>query len=156
MNLTKNTNATLKRLVPDANTFNLGTYFIIDYESNNIGYNVGVRSDYKKLESNDNIKDIDYTNDFYNTSFSSGVFYKLLDHTIRFSYSGAYRAPHVSELFSDGLHHGTNRYEIGNPDLDIEFADQFDLKYQWSNEHLGFVVNPFLQYITDYIYYSKW
>ncbi|MAW31648.1 MAG: hypothetical protein CMD15_07210 [Flavobacteriales bacterium] len=151
MNLTKNTNATLKRLVPDANTLNLGTYFIIDYESNNIGYNVGVRSDYKKLESNDNIKDIDYTNDFYNTSFSSGAYYKLLDHTIRFSYSGAYRAPHVSELFSDGLHHGTNRYEIGNPDLDIEFADQFDLKYQWSNEHLGFVVNPFLQYITDFI-----
>ena len=151
MILSENKNATLKRLVPDANTYNLGSYLVLDYESDNFGYNVGVRNDYKKLESIDNIKQVDYTNDFYNTSFSSGVYYKFLDHTVRFSYSGAFRAPHVSELFSDGLHHGTNRYEIGNSNLKIESADQFDLKYQWSNEHLGFVVNPFLQYITDFI-----
>ena len=151
MIFSENKNATLKRLVPDANTYNLGMYFIVDYEYDNIGYNIGVRSDYKKLESNDNIKNVNYSDDFYNTSFSSGMYYKFLDHIVRVSYSGAYRAPHISELFSDGLHHGTNRHEIGNSELNIEFADQFDLKYQWSNQHLGLVINPFLQYISDFI-----
>ena len=56
-----------------------------------------------------------------------------------------------SELFSDGVHHGTNRYEIGDRNLKIESSNQFDLKYQWSNEHFGFVLNPFAQYITDFI-----
>ena len=75
----------------------------------------------------------------------------MQDNIFRLTYSGAYRAPHFSELFSDGVHHGTNRYELGNENLDIEYANQFEFKYQWSNEHFGFVLNPFLQNISDFI-----
>ena len=49
------------------------------------------------------------------------------------------------QLFSDGVHPGTNRYEIGNINLDIEQANQIDLKYQWANEHFGIVLNPFFK-----------
>ena len=124
---------------------------VLDYEKNNFGFNSGIRYDYKHLKSEDNVSNINYENEFSNTSFSSGIYYKFLDNVLRFTYSGAYRAPHFSELFSDGVHHGTNRYELGNENLDIEYADQFELKYQWSNEHFGFVFNPFLQNITDFI-----
>ena len=139
------------RLVPDASTLNVGPYIVLDYEKNNFGFNSGIRYDYKHLKSEDNVSNINYENEFSNTSFSSGIYYKFLDNVLRFTYSGAYRAPHFSELFSDGVHHGTNRYELGNENLDIEYADQFELKYQWSNEHFGFVFNPFLQNITDFI-----
>ena len=139
------------RLVPDASTLNIGPYVILDYEKNNFGFNSGIRYDYKHLKSEDDISNVSYDNEFSNTSFSSGIFYKFLDNVLRFTYSGAYRAPHFSELFSDGVHHGTNRYELGNESLDIEYADQFELKYQWSNEHFGFVFNPFLQIISDFI-----
>ena len=40
---------------------------------------------------------------------------------------------------------------FGDDDLLIENANQIDLKYQWSNEHLGFVINPFIQHITNFI-----
>ena len=30
-----------ERLVPDASTFNIGPFFIVDYEKNNIGFNTG-------------------------------------------------------------------------------------------------------------------
>ena len=139
------------RLVPDASTLNIGPYVILDYEKNNFGFNSGIRYDYKHLKSDDDISNVNYDNEFSNTSFSSGIFYKFLDNVLRFTYSGAYRAPHFSELFADGVHHGTNRYELGNENLDIEYADQFELKYQWSNEHFGFVFNPFLQNISDFI-----
>ena len=133
---------------------NLGTYFIMDYEKKNFGINAGIRYDNKNLKLDDETSDfenIDFEKTFNSTSFSTGIYYKKLDHTLRFTYSGAFRAPHFSELFSDGVHHGTNRYEIGNQNLNIEYSNQFDLKYQWSNEYMAIVVNPFIQYIDDFI-----
>ncbi len=152
-----NLNNVNQRLVPDASSINIGPYAIFNYDKDNLGVNLGIRYDYKKLKSKDNtvnnnkIFDIDYSKSFSNTSFSSGVYYKFNDHITRISYSGAYRSPHFSELFSNGVHHGTNRYEIGDDDLTIENANQIDLKYQWSNEHLGVVINPFIQHITNFI-----
>ena len=140
-----------EKLMPDANSSSVGTYAIMDYEKNNFGFNSGLRLDNKTITSKDISFNTDYDNKFSSTSFSTGIYYKKLDHTIRFTYSGAFRAPHFSELFSDGVHHGTNRYEIGNQNLNIEYSNQFDLKYQWSNEHVAFIVNPFIQYIDDFI-----
>lgn len=141
------------RLVPDASSLNIGPYVIVDYEKDNYGLSSGIRYDYKNLEVNDQTGqfNIDYEKTFYSTSISSGFYYQLFDHIFRLTYSGAYRAPHFSELFSDGVHHGTNRYEIGSKELNIEYSNQFDFKYQWSNNHLGFVLNPFVQYISDFI-----
>ena len=61
---------------------------------------------------NFNINEFDKS--FNSTSFSSGIYYNYLENNFRLTYSGAFRAPHFSELFSDGVHHGTNRYEIGS------------------------------------------
>ena len=148
-----NKNNERDRLVPDASSFNVGPYFIVDYEKDDFGFNSGIRYDYKNLKVNDQSEkfNINYDQVFSNTSLSTGFYYKFIDHILRFTYSGAYRAPHFSELFSDGVHHGTNRYEIGDNQLKIEYANQFDFKYQWSNEHIGIVLNPFAQYISDFI-----
>ena len=141
------------RLVPDASSYNFGPYLIADYEKEKYGVNIGVRYDYKQIMVNDktDLFNINYNNTFTNTSFSSGLYYKYADHMFRFSYSGAYRAPYFAELFSNGVHHGTNRYEIGNDKLKIEYANQIDLKYQWADDHFGFIINPFAQYISDFI-----
>jgi len=147
----ENTNNINDRLVPDASSFNLGPYVLVEYEKNNFGINTGMRYDYKRLISDDQVLDLDYDNSFNSTSFSSGIYYRFADHIFRMTFSGSYRSPHVSELFSDGVHHGTNRYEIGNQQLDIEYANQIDFKYHWSSEHLGIVVNPFIQNISDFI-----
>ena len=147
----ENKNNINDRLVPDASSYNLGPYVLVEYEKNSFGINTGMRYDYKRLISDDQVLDVDYDNSFNSTSFSSGLYYRYIDHIFRMTFSGAYRSPHVSELFSDGVHHGTNRYEIGDQQLDIEYANQIDFKYQWSNDHLGFVLNPFIQDISDFI-----
>ena len=151
ISIMNNKNKINDRLVPDASSFNIGPYIILNYEKNNLGFNSGLRYDHKRVESEDQTFDIDYSNLFSTPSFSSGIYYRVNEHITRLTYSGAFRSPHFSELFSDGVHHGTNRYEIGNENLDIEYANQFDLKYQWSNHHLGFVLNPFAQYISNFI-----
>ncbi len=149
--LQQNTNNTSYRLVPDASSFNLGPYVLIEYEKDNFGANTGIRYDTKIIDVEDNIKGITYYETFSHASFSTGLYYKYIDNIFRITYSGAYRSPHFSELFSDGVHHGTNRYEIGDETLTIEYANQIDFKYQWSNQHLGIVINPFIQDITDFI-----
>ena len=148
-----NKNKIESRLVPDASSFNLGPYAIIDYEKENYGFNSGIRYDKKHLKVDDNNDDfsISYNKVFSSTTFAAGMFYKFNEHIFRTTYSGAYRAPHFSELFSDGVHHGTNRYELGDDKLNIEYANQLDFKYQWSNEHLGVVINPYIQHISDFI-----
>ena len=147
----ENKNNYSERLVPDATSVNIAAFSLVDYEKENVGYNLGIRHDYKNIKSNDNLLGTNYYNEFSYSSYSAGLYYNYNDNIFRFTYSGAFRSPHFSELFSDGVHHGTNRYEIGNTNLDIEYSDQFEFKYQWSNQHFGLVVNPFIQYINDFI-----
>ena len=151
ISFSNNKNNADERLIPDGSSFNIGPFAIVDYQKNNIGFNSGIRYDYNRLRSQDKMLEEAYDNLFSSNSFSTCLYYKFIGHIFRATYSGAFRAPHFSELFSNGVHHGTNRYEIGNKDLNIEYANQFDLKYQWSNDHLGFILNPFIQYISYFI-----
>lgn len=143
----KNKNNIEGRLIPDANTNNAALYAILNYEKEHMGFNGGLRFDYKNMECIDEA----YNNQFTNMSYSSGLYANFGEHIFRLTYSSAFRAPHFSELFSDGVHHGSARYEIGDKELGIEQGHQFDLKYQMSNHHFGFVLNPFLQYINNFI-----
>ena len=143
----KNENNTLETLIPDAKTNDLGLYSTLDYEKKSYGLSAGFRIDSKQISVEEN----NYDQSFTSFSSSAGLYFKQQNHLLRLTYSGAFRAPHFAELFADGVHHGTNRYEIGNANLKLEKGHQFDLKYQWSNDHFGLVLNPFSQNILDFI-----
>lgn len=143
----KNSNNIQSRLIPDASTNNIGLYSVLDIEKDNYGFNIGFRLDHKQIECEAE----QYNKQFFNSSYSSGLYANLDNHIFRITYSSAFRAPHFAELFSNGIHHGTAMYEIGDKELDIEKGHQFDLKYQFSNDHFGFVLNPFMQYINNFI-----
>ena len=142
----KNSEAT-DTLTPDANSKDIGFYSILDFINNGVGFNLGVRFDHKNVESND----VNFENSYSSFSSSAGFFIEKNNHISRLTYSSSFRSPHFSELFSYGLHHGTMRFEIGNLDLKNEKSHQFDFKHQWSSQHFAFVVNPFFQYINNFI-----
>jgi iron complex outermembrane receptor protein len=56
------------------------------------------------------------------------------------------------ELLSDGVHEGTNRYEIGNANLKTENSYQADVSMKYTGEHLELFVNPYFNYIRHFIY----
>ena len=134
-------------LIPDSDSNEYGLHATINYNKNNFGFNIGTRLDFKEINCDIN----DYNKLFSAYNASLGLFYQYNSHSARITYSGSYRAPHLSELFSNGLHHGTMRFEIGDVNLDIEKSHQLDFKYQWNNDHIGFVLNPFYQFISDFI-----
>ena len=60
---------------------------------------------------------------FLNQALSAGVNWSVSDSThVRFNLSSAFRPPHVSELYSEGLHHGAAAIEVGDPTLGSEQA----------------------------------
>jgi len=60
----------------------------------------------------------------------------------------------LAELTSNGVHEGTNRYEIGNSSLSNEQNFQADLALEYQNEHIEFFVNGFYNKVNDYIFIS--
>ena len=142
----KNSEAT-DTLTPNASSKDIGFYSTLDFENKGVGFNIGIRFDQKNVESSD----VNFENSYTSFSSSAGFFIEKNDHISRLTYSSSFRSPHFSELFSYGLHHGTMRFEIGNLNLENEKSHQFDFKHQWSSQHFAFVVNPFFQYIHNFI-----
>jgi len=70
----------------------------------------------------------------------------------RLNLATGFRAPNLSELTSNGSHHGTNRYEVGDENLKNEQNFQVDLSVEWRNKHFEAFVNGFHNSISDYIY----
>lgn len=145
--LNNNNSEATDTLTPNASSRDIGVYSIVDFDKKGVGFNLGIRFDYKNVES----QQMDFNNSYSSFSSSAGVYVERNNHISRLTYSSSFRSPHFSELFSNGLHHGTMRFEVGNIHLVNEKSHQFDFKHQWSNAHVGVVVNPFFQYITDFI-----
>ncbi|MGB2364320.1 MAG: TonB-dependent receptor [Flavobacteriales bacterium] len=143
-------NASRSQLLPDAEIKDIGVFSNLDFNKNDWSLLFGVRYDYREVKT---ISDL-YANDFNALSSSFGFSKSINDHKLRLSYSSAFRTPHFSELLSDGVHHGTQRYEIGNPDLKEEKGNQLDFTYEWANEHLGLIINPFFNHVDDFIFLS--
>ena len=71
---------------------------------------------------------------------------------VRLNMARGFRAPNMSELGSDGVHEGTLRYEIGNPDLKSEYSWQADLGADYQGHILSAQVSLFLNRIENYIF----
>ena len=74
--------------------------------------------------------------------------------TSRFNVASGFRAPNLAELTSNGVHHGTNRFEVGNNNLVNEKNLQFDLSLDYNSEHFELFANGFYNTLNDYIYLS--
>jgi len=143
-----NDESALEQLIPNFNQFDNGLYAIANYRSkSNFSIQFGGRYDVRVLNSGG------FTETYSSPNFSIGGKYfwgETLKNTLRFNVSSGFRAPHVSELLVDGVHHGALRYEVGNPNLKSERATQFDVNYELEMEHLSVVLNPFYNYIQNF------
>jgi iron complex outermembrane receptor protein len=97
----------------------IGLFLMEEYDlSNGITLNGGIR--WESLE-----REYEGTTDRDDSTFSSSAgISKDLNELWNISGNVNYseRVPDTAELFSDGPHHATEAYEIGNPDLEIETA----------------------------------
>ena len=94
-------------------------------------------------------------NNYNNLTGSLGVKRDFLESiTTRVNLSSGFRAPNLAELTSNGVHHGTNRFEIGNPNLLNEQNLQLDIALEYNSKYLELFLNGFYNGMQDYIFLS--
>ncbi len=64
----------------------------------------------------------------------------------------SFRMPTAVELASNGVHHGTFRHELGNPDLQSERGYQIDYALTYRQGTVSSTLTPFVAYYDQYIY----
>ena len=143
----ENTNFGEEELIPNAEKQDLGFYGISHVHLNKLDLMVGFRGDQRDITTNS-----------FNKSYSSftaslGLKKNLGSSSVlRLNYASGYRAPNLSELFADGVHHGTARYEIGNDRLSVEKTNQIDLSLQTYSDMITFGVDVFYNFCNNHIF----
>jgi iron complex outermembrane receptor protein len=154
-----NTNFGEEFLIPDANKTDIGAFITAHYHKNSFGVLAGLRYDFRKISS-DAARDpseINYiqplSRDFSSFNAALGFKYDPVETvTLRLNLASGFRAPNLSELTSNGVHHGTNRYEKGNPDLDNEKNIQTDISLEFNNENINIFANGFYNSVSEYVF----
>lgn len=168
----------VRRLIPDYDMFSAGAFILGSYFLNDdFTIDAGVRYDYNHIDAqkfylksrweernyDENYSDLiieDFgsqwlTNpvfDYHNLSASLGGNYQW-NHNLSLvmNLSTASRMPNPSELFSDGLHHSAATIELGDLSLQQEKSYKASLGIEGRFDKVDFSVNPYVNYITDFV-----
>ena len=135
-----------EELIPDSDMNDFGIYGLGQVSIKNGQALVGVRYDSRSINSDMG------SADFSNFNGSIGIRKDYENSTLRLNLGSGYRAPNLVELFADGVHHATNRYEIGSTNLNAEKSFQTDLSLDFNYDDSSFSVDLFYNDISDYIY----
>ncbi|MDQ6755961.1 MAG: TonB-dependent receptor [Bacteroidota bacterium] len=97
-----------------------------------------------------------YNHIFAGISGSFGLSYRFSDRvSAKFNIGRGFRAPNISEISANGVHPGTNTYQLGNFNFKPEFNLQEDLGVTYSTPHFTLNTEVFNNNITNYIFNSK-
>ena len=178
-NNTANPNTGVRPLIPTYNKFDAGVYAVADnHLSEDFSIEVGIRYDFSTIEATkyylksrweerdyspqfDNFIAGDFgtqwltkpTFTFHNFSASIGTQYSFGEgFDWYFNLSRAVRNPNPSEFFSDGLHHSSGMIELGDLRLRQEKSNKISTSLQKKWEKVKINLNPFLNYIEDYMF----
>ena len=142
-----NTNYGEEELIPDADKRDFGVYALSHIHASKWDILIGLRTDNRKITTSDFDKNYNSLNASlgFKRDFSTNKIFRL-------NFSNGYRAPNLSELFSDGVHHGTAQYEIGDSNLTEEKNFQTDISISSFGSDSSFGLDVFYNSIQDYIY----
>ena len=157
----ENRNFGKERLIPNAKIADIGFFGTSQYKFNKNVLQFGVRYDFRNvnieefgdLGTEGSFQKLD--KDFESINASLGFKTEITEKiTSRINVATGFRAPNLSELSSNGVHEGSNRYEIGNVNLKNEQNFQIDLNVDYNAEHFDFFANGFYNHINNYIFIS--
>ncbi len=175
---TANPETGIRRLIPDYDKYEIGAYLSGVYQAgNNLILDGGIRYDFMNIDAlkfyrksrweergyQDDFADIivrEYptqllTNprfDYHNVAYTLGANLLVDQQTeLRFNYAFTRRNPNPSELFSDGLHHGAARIELGDLRIGQESGHKLGLTFEQKKKDWNWNLGPYFKKIKDFI-----
>jgi len=166
-------------IIPSYHQFDIGPFAMVKKTFNKLDIAGGVRYDSRSFRNNglytktDPLTTIqtpvygadtigadhvfsDYSHTFTGVSGSIGATYNFSNKfSIKANLARGYRAPNISEISANGVHPGTNVYQIGNPDFKPEFSLQEDIGLTYLSKHVVITFSIFNNVISNYIFNQK-
>lgn len=145
--------------IPEFNAFTNGIFAIEHWHHKKWHLEAGLRYDHRHMQvflpEKENVypKNPQYT--YQTMSATTGVIYQPKTNLqLNANFGTAWRAPHVSELFSNGVHHGSASFEVGDATMIPEKAYNTiaGLTYNTKNQKLLLQTNIYCNLINNFIY----
>jgi iron complex outermembrane recepter protein len=152
-------------LLPDASVMDNSAYLMANHRFEKITLQAGGRFDFRHTQANAHrLPDFEMpgapvsnelTRNFSGWSGSTGLTYNFSKNLLfRTNLASGFRAPDLAELFSNGVHPGTNRFERGDANFGREQNFEIDLSSLYRGKNFSAEVAVFTNHINNYIYFS--
>ena len=148
-------------LIPDYRLFDIGLYATVSKTLGRWTVNGGLRYDHRHLgsdalEDDGELRFYDFSRNFDGVTGSVGAVFNLNDHlNLRMNLARGFRTPNISELSSNGVHEGSQRYERGNRQLKAEYSLQADLGLDFTSRYVSAQLALFANRIDNYIFLER-
>ncbi len=97
-----------------------------------------------------------FKHNFTGLSASAGMTYDITENlSLKANIARGFRAPNISEISANGVHPGTNIYQIGNQAFKPEFSLQGDLGLFYRSSPVIASLEVFYNTISNYIFNQK-
>jgi iron complex outermembrane recepter protein len=152
-------------LLPDAVLNDVSTFVMLSKGNENFNFQTGIRYDHRLITADarslegfvlpGNPEDKILSKGFNGFSGSMGATYNATDKiSIKATLANGFRSPDLSELFSNGQHPGTNRFERGNVSFRRENNYQTDISAQYKSKDFSIEIAAFGNYIRNFIFFT--
>lgn len=156
-----NKNKGEEAIIPEYRINDGGAFVFAQKRIDKLNLSGGLRFDYRSISGEELKEGADmkfeaFKKSYANVSGSAGLTYELKNELLfRLNIARGFRAPNMAELASNGAHEGTNRYEVGNRNLQSETSFQIDAGVEWNTEHISVNASFFNNKINQYIFFEK-
>lgn len=141
--------------LPNFRSYAAAYYWLMERTIHQWTWELGARVEAKQLQSyyyENNIL-VNPVRTFVSPVATAGVNYQWnAAHQSKVWLGSSYRAPHVSELYSNGVHHGVAAYEIGDKNLNPEQAINLSLHHTYTKRKMSVYAQAYSYYFFNYIY----
>jgi len=144
-------------LIPQYRLYSAGVFALEQYTAGRWSASGGIRYDYRWQHAYQYGAPVvispDDVSSYSGLSGTLGLSYRIAEGwSLASTVSRMWRAPNVSERFSQGVHHGTAQYELGDPSLGPErtFSTDATLRHVGSRTRLE--LSAYRNWIDDYIF----
>lgn len=143
--------------IPNFRKYGGGIFWIERWkpDSAKLELEAGVRYDYIFQEifmwQNDVIVSPEF--EYNNWSGNLGALYRFSDKlNVKANFGTAWRPPNVSELYSDGVHHGAAAVEVGDTNLVAEQAYNLTVGFAYTSSRFHVQLDAYYNSINNFIY----
>ncbi|SHM28829.1 MULTISPECIES: TonB-dependent receptor [Sphingobium] len=142
--------------LPKNSTTQVGVFTLQQLDYGALKFELGGRYEHTSLTANpleDQEQFFTGQRSFDAFSGSVGASYGLTDSwRIGLNLSHTERAPAAEELFANGPHAGTQAYEVGNPDFNLEKANSVEAILRGSGDNYSFEASAYHTWFSNFIY----